>query len=114
MGPHNVHGLRQYLTAVGLILIAIGPAFAQGEATIRGQVLAAANSSALAGVTVTVTPVPRGESVQATTDREGRVWFPKGRPGEYTLWAGPPGFIPPAPRVVLGPREAQDGVPFPL
>src|SRR3989441_12118354 len=107
MGPHNVHGLRQYLTAVGLILIAIGPAFAQGEATIRGQVLAAANSSALAGVTVTVTPVPRGESVQATTDREGRFSFQNVRPGEYTLAASPDGFNPRELRVVLEPREAK-------
>src|SRR2546427_1064591 len=98
MGPHNVHGLRQYLTAVGLILIAIGPAFAQGEATIRGQVLAAANSSALAGVTVTVTPVPRGESVQATTDREGRLSFPNHLPAEYTLSAAPHGLHPPETR----------------
>ena len=52
MGPHTVHGLRRYLTALGLVLTAISPAFAQGEATIRGQVLAAANNSALAGVTV--------------------------------------------------------------
>src|SRR2546425_11121028 len=109
MGPHTLHGLRRYLTALGLVLTAISPAFAQGEATIRGQVLAAANSSALAGVTVTVTPVPRGESVQATTDREGRFWVQKRRPGGYTLSAGPAGVLPRELRVVPGPRVAQRG-----
>jgi hypothetical protein len=108
MGSRNVHAVRRYLTVVGLVLTAaIAPAFAQGEATIRGQVLAAANSSVLAGVTVTMAPVPLGESVQATTDGEGRFSFQNVRLGEYTLSAAPDGFIPRELRFVLEPREVK-------
>src|SRR3989441_233734 len=108
MGPYHVHAVQRCIAVLGLLLTAANtPAFAQGEATIRGQVVAAANGSVLAAVPVTLAPVRLGESVQITTDQEGRFSFRNVRLGEYTLAASPDGFNPRELRVVLEPREAK-------
>ncbi|HEV8318456.1 MAG TPA: TonB-dependent receptor [Vicinamibacterales bacterium] len=108
MGPYHVHAVPRCIAVLGLLLTAANtPAFAQGEATIRGQVVAAANGSVLAAVPVTLAPVPLGESVQITTDQEGRFSFRNVRPGEYILSAAPDGFIARELRFVMEPRETR-------
>lgn len=108
MDHNNISMSQRLLAALGFVLAAaIHPAWAQGEAAIRGQALAAADSSVLPGVTVTLTFVTAGESVQATTDGEGRFSFQSIRPGEYALSGVQEGFIARELRFALEPREIK-------
>jgi hypothetical protein len=88
-----------------LVLGTAAPALAQAEATIRGQVIAAANGAALTGVTVTLEPRPEGEPVRTVTDSAGRFAFQNVSAGEYAISTAPDGFAPEALRLALEPRE---------
>ena len=108
MGRLGIMAGWRFLCAACLVMgVAVAPAFAQSEASIRGQALAAADESALGGVTVTLTPRPEGEPVSATTDTGGRFSFPAVRPGEYVLSSTPDGFLPRELQFVLEPRETR-------
>jgi hypothetical protein len=87
------------------VLGAAAPALAQGEATLRGQVIAAANGAVLPGVTVTLEPRPDGDPVRAVTDMAGRFAFQRVSPGEYAVSTAPDGFAPEQLRLTLEPRE---------
>jgi outer membrane receptor protein involved in Fe transport len=82
------------------------PAWAQSHAIVQGQVVAAADGSALPAVTVTL-QVPNGESRQATTDASGRFAFAQVVPGRYVVSVSLPGFDPRTLSVELAPREVR-------
>jgi outer membrane receptor for ferrienterochelin and colicins len=106
MRDNNIFIVRRLLAAIGFTsALAVSPAWAQGEATIRGQALAAVDGSALAGVALTLTSVPARESIQATTDTEGWFLFQGVRPGEYVLSSAHEGFSPREVRLAVEPRE---------
>jgi outer membrane receptor protein involved in Fe transport len=100
---------NRVLTA-GLFLLMIGGASAayaraQIEAVIRGEVVAAADRSAIAHATVRLVPTAGGQTVDTTTDTDGRFVFQAVRPGEYMLSAAADGFTPRELRLVVAPRE---------
>ena len=104
----NILAAPRCVASLCFVLAAtVAPAFAQGEASIRGQVVAAANSSALDRVVVTATPVPPGEPARATADEHGRFSFQNLRPGEYVVSANAEGFTPLELRLMLEPRESR-------
>src|SRR5688500_4311594 len=97
-------------TAAGVLFVAglnVGTAWAQAEATIRGQIVASADASALAGAPVTLQPAGSGEPLHTTADPAGRFVFLGVRPGEYTLSAAADGFAPRELRLVVEPREVR-------
>jgi hypothetical protein len=90
-----------------VLALAAAPAWAQGQAAVRGEVVAAADGSPLPGVTVTLRPQPVGQAIEATTDADGAFALEDLRPGEYVLLSSPQGFAPRAVRFVLKPRELR-------
>ncbi|OFW01785.1 MAG: hypothetical protein A3I61_05790 [Acidobacteria bacterium RIFCSPLOWO2_02_FULL_68_18] len=80
---------------------------AQIEAVVRGQVLAAADGTAIPHAVVRLAPTGAGGTVHTTTDGVGRFLFPAVRPGEYVLSASSGGFDPGAVRFVVEPREVR-------
>ena len=91
--------------AFGMAGLGVGTAWAQAEAIVRGQVVAAADASALTGARVTLTSRINGESLQATADAAGRFVFIGVTPGEKTLSAVADGFATRELSVVVEPRE---------
>lgn len=102
---------HRVLRTVTCLLILLGfdirVARAQAEATIRGQVVAAGDSSALAGVPVVLRPQTGGESLQANTDPAGRFTFVSVGAGAYILSAAADGFARRELRLVVEPREIR-------
>jgi outer membrane receptor protein involved in Fe transport len=82
-------------------------AWAQVDGVIRGQVVAAADGSALAGAPVALQPQAGGERLQTSADPAGRFAIVGVRPGEYILSAAADGFTPRNLRVVVAPREVR-------
>jgi outer membrane receptor protein involved in Fe transport len=82
-------------------------AWAQVDGVIRGQVVAAADGSALAGAPVTLRPQAGNEPLQTSADSAGRFAFVGVRPGEYILSAAADGFTPRDLRLVVAPREVM-------
>ena len=93
--------------AVIVSSINAGQASAQAESAVRGQVVAAADGSALAEAAVTLKPVATDESVLIRTDASGRFTFPSVSAGEYILSAASEGFRNRELRFMLAPREVQ-------
>jgi outer membrane receptor protein involved in Fe transport len=84
-----------------------GVARAQTEATVRGEVVATANESALSDAPVTLTRRADRESLHTSTDAAGRFAFSGIRPGEYVLSVVADGFTPREWQVVIEPREVR-------
>jgi outer membrane receptor protein involved in Fe transport len=82
-----------------------GTAWAQADAIVRGQVITAADASALTGARVTLTSRSNGESLQTTADAAGRFAFVGVTPGEKTVAAVADGFATRELSVVVEPRE---------
>jgi len=94
---------------VPLVVLCCGfitPAWAQSHAIVQGQVVAAADGSALPAVTVTL-QTPGGESRQATTDAAGRFAFTQVIPGRCVISISLMGFDPRTLSVELAPREVR-------
>ena len=93
------------------VLIALGapvsPAAAQSDAIVQGQVVAAADRSALPGATVTLQAPEGGEPKQATTDAAGRFVFAQVAPQQYVVSVTIDGFEPRQIVVTIEPREAR-------
>ncbi len=102
---------RSVLRIVGVVflifVVDVVCAWAQVEGVIRGQVVAAADRSALAGAPITLLSQADGEPLQASTDSAGRFVFVGIRPGEYVLSAAAGGFTPRELRLVVAPREVR-------
>ena len=103
----RVFQLRRASAAVGLIIATAAPAWAQGEAAIRGRAVAAANGSALAGVTVSLKPASGGDGLTTMTDDDGRFSFQGLRPGQYVVSGERDGFVLRELGFVLEPRETK-------
>ncbi len=89
------------------IALMASPVSAQGDAALRGQAVAAADGSAVAGALVSLESASAGESIETTTDIEGWFLFPNVRPGEYVLSTAPQGFRPRKLQFALQPREIK-------
>src|SRR4029453_18406894 len=89
------------------LLVQASPLWAQSEAAVRGQVIAAQDRTPLAGSLVILNSVPAGDSHRATTDTQGWFLFKDLRPGEYVVSSTPDGFAAAEIRVVLKPREIR-------
>ena len=99
--------IRQVILVAGFMLILnVVAALAQSEATIRGQVVAAADGLVLPKAVVTLTAVSKGESTQTTADA-GRFAFQQLTPGEYVVSGSADGFAPREVRLVVDPREVR-------
>jgi hypothetical protein len=105
------------LACLGLFVNVV-PVSAQSEATVRGQVVAAADGSLLPKAAVTLRAlrqapgrsgqaVPTGESMQTTADETGRFVFQRLTPGEYLVSGSADGFVPREMRLMIDPREAR-------
>jgi len=88
-----------------LFIAATAPLWAQSEAVVRGQVIAAQDRTPLPGSTVTLQSTPGGDSRQVTTDTQGWFAFNDVRPGEYVVSSAHDGFAGENVRVVVKPRE---------
>ena len=99
------------LTRLFGVLIALGalvsPAAAQSDAIVQGQVVAAADRSALPGATVTLQASEGGEPKQATTDAAGRFVFAQVAPQQYVVSVAIDGFEPRQVVLTIEPREAR-------
>ena len=83
------------------------PAAAQSDAIVQGQVIAAADHSALPGATVTLQTAAGRLSKEATTDADGRVVFTQVAPDQYVVFVGVDGFEPRYIAVTIEPREVR-------
>lgn len=89
-----------------VVFFATSPhAWAQSDAILRGQVVVAADRSALPHATVTLKPAGGGEPRQAHSDEAGRFAFAQLPPGVYMLSVSIDGFAPFEATVSLEPRE---------
>jgi hypothetical protein len=95
------------IAALALAFVLPSPAWTQSEATVRGQVSAAADASLLAGAVVTLTRSPTGAVLQRIADAESRFVFLAVTPGEYLLATSAEGFTRRELRFVIEPREAR-------
>ena len=96
---------------IGLVLsmtVAATPARAQSEATIRGQVTAAADRSLVPGTQLTLRQEGEEQTALQTTNERGEFGFQNLRPGEYTLIVDRDGFVSSSIRFVLKPREVKN------
>lgn len=103
--------LRGISIAIGLalfIFLGVTPARAQGEATIRGQITAAADRSLLPNAQLTLREEDGEQTALQTTDERGEFGFQHLRPGQYTLAAERDGFVASSIRFVLKPREVKN------
>ena len=98
---------RIFVGFVLALLFQATPIWAQSEAVLRGQVVAAQDNSPLPGTVVSVKSVPAGDARQTTTDVQGWFVFTDLRPGEYLLSSARDGFASAEIRLVLKPREIR-------
>jgi outer membrane receptor protein involved in Fe transport len=93
------------------VLIALGalvaPAAAQSDAILQGQVLAAADHSALPGATVMLLSDAGRDPREATTNAEGRFVFSQVAPEQYVVFVAVDGFEARRVVVSIAPREVR-------
>jgi Carboxypeptidase regulatory-like domain len=94
-------------TLISLLVVAVAPARAQSEATVRGQIVAGADGSVLARGSATLKSVETGVLTQTAIDPTGHFVFQNVRPGDYVLSGSAEGFSNREIRVVLEPREIK-------
>jgi len=63
----------------------VDAARAQAEGVVRGQVMAAADRSAIGHASVTLSSPSESDQLRASTDATGRFTFGRVSPGEYVL-----------------------------
>jgi hypothetical protein len=97
----------QQIVLMSALVLNVAPARAQSEAAIRGQIVAAADGSALAQGWVTLKSISTDASTETTVDSAGRFTFQNVSPGEYVVSGSSEGFANRDVRVVLEPREIR-------
>jgi len=113
MGREVIFATRAYvrlgITASVFLLVGLATtsAWAQSHAVVRGQVVAAADASALTGARLALKSATGEETLQTTADTGGRFVIVGVRPGAYTLSALADGFATRELSVVLEPREVM-------
>jgi hypothetical protein len=103
-------GKALFLVATVLVAVlsfGVGPARAQSESIVRGQLVADADGSALAQGRVELKPVAAGVRADAAIDAAGRFTFSNVIPGEYVLTGSADGFSSRDMRLLLEPREVR-------
>jgi hypothetical protein len=99
---------RHILSLASLIALGFAvPAAAQSDAIVQGQVIAAADRSALPGATVTLQTAAGRLSKVVTTDADGRFAFAQVAPDQYVVSAGVDGFEQRHMLVTIEPREVR-------
>ena len=73
--------VRTAALSAGLVFAAAAGALAQGHATIRGRIVAAADESAIEGVRVMLAPDSGSSASEASSDHSGYFDFPVVAPG---------------------------------
>jgi hypothetical protein len=100
--------VKTVVLALGCLAWLTAPARAQGEGAVHGQVVAAADASALALAAVTLRSAVSGETVQTTmADASGRFVFTGLRADQYVVSASFDGFRTRDVRLILEPREVR-------
>jgi outer membrane receptor for ferrienterochelin and colicins len=99
--------LIQQIVLMSALVLNVAPARAQSEAAVRGQIVAAADGSALAQGRVTLKSISTDASNETTVDSAGRFAFQNVSPGEYIVSGSSDGFANQDVRVVLEPREVR-------
>jgi outer membrane receptor for ferrienterochelin and colicins len=84
-----------------------GPAYAQGEGALYGQVVARADGTSTPGAVVRLEGTALIEPLENRTAADGRFAFSRLVPGEYLLSVHHENFQPEQYRVTLRPREIQ-------
>lgn len=107
MSARHRFGVQMVACVVCVLGVTVVRAWAQVEGVIRGQVVAAADGSALAGAPVTLRSQANSEPLQTSADLAGRFVFIGIRPGEYVLSALADGFATRELRLVVAPREVR-------
>lgn len=90
-----------------MLVVGVAPSSAQSESGIRGQVLAAADGSTVAGAVVVLQSARSEESIETRTDGAGWFAFQGLRPGRYVLLVSHEGFSPRELPLALEPREIR-------
>lgn len=100
--------VKTVVLALGCLVWLTAPVRAQGEGAVHGQVVAAADASALARAAVTLRSAVSGETVQTTmADASGRFVFTGLRADQYVVSASFDGFRTRDVRLILEPREVR-------
>jgi outer membrane receptor for ferrienterochelin and colicins len=107
MGGQVCSAAAAIVAVVCVLLADVSPAWAQAEGIIRGQVVAAADGSALQAASVTLAHTDRSRSTTAVADTAGRFTFHDVPPGQYLLTVTAPGFSARDARVLIEPREVR-------
>ena len=96
--------LLNVLIALGALVV---PAAAQSDAIVQGQVIAAADRSALPGATVMLQAGAGRRPREATTDADGRFVFAQVAPDQYVVSVAIDGFEPRRIVLTIEPREVR-------
>ena len=97
----------QRLALLSGLVCGVGLAYAQGEAVVRGQIVATATGFPLDRAMATLKPAVTGPSAEAPVDAAGRFAFQNVRPGEYILSGSSDGFASRELRILVEPRETR-------
>jgi outer membrane receptor protein involved in Fe transport len=107
----DANGFHRLIAAamclVALLGVDVQTVWAQADATIRGEVVASADQSPIAGASVTLRAAAGGELIETRADSVGRFVFLGVRPAEYVVIAANSGFAPREVRIVVAPREVR-------
>ena len=95
----------QQIVLMSALVLNVAPARAQSEAVVRGEIVAAADGSALVQGRVTLKSISTEASTETTVDSAGRFTFQNVSPGEYVVSGSSEGFANREVRLVLKPRE---------
>jgi len=90
-----------------LLVFAPDPVLAQSEAVVRGQLVAAADSSPLAEGTIALVSRATRASMETSADADGRFAFANVAPGEYLVRGSSQGFSTKEVRIVAEPRAIR-------